>query len=127
MSAIKATVRGGRLELDVPADWPEGTEVEIYPVSPSPTRERRPSQANAAARASTASEQAESVEPAAEADSDEAWLNSPEAIADWLRWFDTLEPLELTPAEEADTQAWMKKLDEYSISKIEKRVEDIFP
>ena len=32
MSTIKATVAGGRLELDVPADWPDGTEVEIQPV-----------------------------------------------------------------------------------------------
>ncbi len=30
--AIKAIVRGRRLELDVPADWPDGTEVEIQPL-----------------------------------------------------------------------------------------------
>ena len=33
MNTIKATVTGGRLELNVPADWPDGTEVEILPVS----------------------------------------------------------------------------------------------
>ncbi len=33
MSTIKATVAGGRLELDVPADWPDGTEVEIQPLA----------------------------------------------------------------------------------------------
>ena len=33
MNAIKATVTGGRLELNVPADWPDGTEVEILPLS----------------------------------------------------------------------------------------------
>jgi len=32
MTAIKATVKGRRLELDVPADWPDGTEVEIQPI-----------------------------------------------------------------------------------------------
>lgn len=32
MTTIKATVKGRRLELDAPADWPDGTEVEIYPV-----------------------------------------------------------------------------------------------
>jgi hypothetical protein len=32
MSTIKAIVRGGRLEVDVPAEWVEGTEVEIHPV-----------------------------------------------------------------------------------------------
>ena len=29
---IKATVKGGRLEVDVPADWPDGTEVEVCPL-----------------------------------------------------------------------------------------------
>lgn len=32
MNTIKATIKGRRLELDVPADWPDGIEVEIYPV-----------------------------------------------------------------------------------------------
>lgn len=31
MTIIKATITGGRLELDVPAEWPDGTEVEIRP------------------------------------------------------------------------------------------------
>ncbi len=32
MTTIKATVKGRRLELDAPADWPDGTEVEIHPL-----------------------------------------------------------------------------------------------
>jgi hypothetical protein len=28
---IRGTVKGGRLEVNVPADWPDGTEVEIHP------------------------------------------------------------------------------------------------
>ena len=31
---IRATVKGGRLEVDVPADWPDGTEVEVYAIEP---------------------------------------------------------------------------------------------
>ena len=31
---IRATVKGGRLEADVPADWPDGTEVEEYALEP---------------------------------------------------------------------------------------------
>jgi hypothetical protein len=34
MTIIRATVKGGRLELDVPADWPDGIEVEAYPLDP---------------------------------------------------------------------------------------------
>jgi hypothetical protein len=30
MTAIRATIRGGRLEVDVPKDWPEGAQVEIH-------------------------------------------------------------------------------------------------
>ena len=32
MTRIKGTVKGGRLEVNVPADWPDGTEVEIHPL-----------------------------------------------------------------------------------------------
>ena len=32
MTRIKGTVKGGRLEVSVPADWPDGTEVEIHPL-----------------------------------------------------------------------------------------------
>ena len=32
MTTIKAIVTGGRLELSVPASWPDGTEVEIHPI-----------------------------------------------------------------------------------------------
>ena len=31
---IRATVQGGRLEIDVPADSPDGTEVEVYAIEP---------------------------------------------------------------------------------------------
>ena len=33
MTMIKARVTGRRLELDVPSDWPDGTEVEIQPLT----------------------------------------------------------------------------------------------
>jgi hypothetical protein len=37
MTTLKATIKGRRLELDVPADWPDGTEVEVVPVAATPT------------------------------------------------------------------------------------------
>lgn len=30
-TTIKATIKGRRLEVEVPADWPEGAQVEIHP------------------------------------------------------------------------------------------------
>ncbi len=35
MNAIKAIVKGGRIALNVPDDWPEGTEVVIEPLTES--------------------------------------------------------------------------------------------
>ena len=32
MTPIRAVVSQGRLDLEVPADWPDGTQVEIQPV-----------------------------------------------------------------------------------------------
>lgn len=32
MNPIEATVRDGRLDIQVPADWPDGTRVEIQPI-----------------------------------------------------------------------------------------------
>lgn len=32
MTTLRATILGRRLEVDVPADWPDGAEVEIHPV-----------------------------------------------------------------------------------------------
>ena len=34
MTTLRATIKDRRLELNVPPDWPDGTEVEIHPLSP---------------------------------------------------------------------------------------------
>lgn len=35
MTTIQAIIKGRRLELDVPADWPDGLQVEIHPLGES--------------------------------------------------------------------------------------------
>ena len=75
MTAITAIVKGGRLELNVPPDWPDGTEVVVQPVCIGETFGIR----------------------------EEDWPETPEAMADWLSWYDSLEPLIFTDAERA---AW---------------------
>lgn len=37
---MKATIKGRRLEVEVPDDWPEGAEVEIHP-APEPRIQQR--------------------------------------------------------------------------------------
>ncbi len=33
MTVIKATVKNGKIELEAPVNWPEGTEVRIEPIT----------------------------------------------------------------------------------------------
>ncbi len=77
MSAIRGVYRNGKIEIAMPVDWPEGCEVF--------------------------------VEPAAEVNSlgvrEEDWSDSPESIDEWLRWYDSLEPLVFTPEERAAWEA----------------------
>jgi hypothetical protein len=79
VEAIRATRMNGRIVPDGPVDWPEGCRLVVEPEA----------------------EEATPVEAR-----DEVWSNSAEAIADWLAWYDSLEPLEITTAEEADLADW---------------------
>ncbi len=73
MSTMKATVRDRRIELTAPDDLPDGTEVlvEVTPVSPGKI-------------GLAASEWREAA-----------------ALADGEAWLATIEPIELTPADQA--------------------------
>lgn len=75
MTVLRTTVRNGKIELAAPVDWPEGTEVRIEPFA-----------------------QATMVGL-----SEEDWPDTTEAIAAFLESMDKIEPLILTPEEEA---AW---------------------
>ena len=86
MSAIHGRVKNGKIELPAPADWPEGTEVEVRPV-----------------------EEAVGL-------TEEDWPETPEEIAAWLRWYDSLEPLILTPEDEARIAAARKAQREFELA-----------
>jgi len=81
MSAVKGTWKNGQVILDTPTDWPEGCRVSIEPM---------------------AKEEIFGIR-------EEDWPATPEALADWQKWYDSLEPLEMTPQEEADLAAWRQK------------------
>lgn len=101
MHAIKGKYRGGQIVLDEKADWPEETEVVVEPVTVEPVIGMR----------------------------EEAWSSTPEAIADWLRWYDSLEPLEMTAEEETAWYAALREQKEYEKSKFEenaRRAERLF-
>ena len=77
VNAVKGTVQNGHVVLDNPADLPEGSRVLVEPITEEETLGVR----------------------------EEDWQDTPEAITAWLRWYDSLEPIERTPQEEAEWQA----------------------
>lgn len=97
MSAIRATWQNGQIVPDGPVDWPEGVRLRVEP----------------------------DATPVGV--TEEEWSNTPEAVAEWLKWYDTLEPLVLTPDEEAEAEAWLRKMHDYSTTRVDKDVEDAFP
>ena len=79
MSVIKATLRNGRIEPDSPLDLPEGAKLLVVPAS-----------------------EIDAAGTNIDDDGDDA-EDTPEAIAQWLAWYDTLEPLIFTDDER---RAW---------------------
>jgi hypothetical protein len=97
VSEVHAVWKDGRIIPDGPVDWPEGCRLRIEP-EPGP--------------------------PEAGDDPAEGWSDSPEAIADWLAWYDSLEPLVFTPAEEADLRDWRRRVKEYTIAHMNEGIGD---
>lgn len=89
MQTVSGTYRDGQVVLDRDVDWRNGSRIEV-------------------------SLAGQAVDVQDESDSDvcfdgSRWPRTSEEIAEWLRWFDSREPLDLTPEEmariEADRQA----------------------
>lgn len=99
MNAITATWKNGQIRPDEPTDWPDGCRLRIEPLD----------------------------QQGALGMHEEDWSNTPEAISDWLSWYDSLEPLEFTAEEEAELEAWRRRAKEFSVANVDKRVEDMFP
>lgn len=96
-AAIKAMVHNGRIEVDVPDEWPEGTPVAIEPLPQDDSPGMR----------------------------EEDWPTSPEGIAALLKSWNEMEPLEITREEQADIDAWRKKVKQFTIENQDKILEDL--
>ena len=88
MNAVKGTYQNGQVILKECADWPEGTEVVVEPVA----LER-----NLGIR-------------------DEDWPTDAEGIARHLALMDRIEPLVMTPQEEADWEAARTAQEEHDLA-----------
>ena len=93
-STLAGTWKNGQVILDSPADWPEGCRVIVEPI-PDPVETLGITEAE--------------------------WPKTPGAIAEWLEWFDSIEPIEITPREEAEWHEWRQKVKEYTIANMNKR------
>ncbi len=95
MNAIRSTVKNGKIVLDAPADWPEGCGVIIEPVSTS--------------RAKIGLDESE-------------WRDDPVALADWEAWIKTIEPIELTPEEQAATARFEEAFRQFNVEAVRKQM-----
>ena len=98
MSSITGRWKDGNILLDSAADWPDGCRVVVEPLS----------------------------EEASTGLSENEWDDSPEAIAEWLQWYEALEPLEISAQEEEDLADWRRQLREYESAQAEKRARSQF-
>ena len=96
MDAIKAIVRQGRLELEAPPDWPDGTEVLIEPMTA----------------------------PSEKIGIDESeWRDDPDSLADWAAWIQTIEPLEFTPEEARRIAEFDRQMRRYNLEVVRRQME----
>jgi hypothetical protein len=77
VNAIKGIVKNGHIVLDNPVSLPEGCRVLVEPIVEEETLGIR----------------------------EEDWQDTPEAVDAWLRWYDSLKPLQFTVQEETERQA----------------------
>ncbi len=98
MNAILGVVKNGRVEVDAPPDWPEGSPVRVeLGLNGKATDDEQP--------------------------------ETPEEIEEWIRRFREIEPIELTPEEEAAWEAGLKAQKEFDIANAAKRdrgIDEIF-
>jgi hypothetical protein len=99
MDAIRSVVKNGRIEVDAPSDWPDGTPVRVELGSNG------------------------------QSEYDDLSPETPEEIQAWLRWYHSLDPIVMTPEEEAGWEAErkiQKEFDTANAAKRDRRIEGIF-
>lgn len=93
MSVITGTVKNGLIVLDEAANLPDGSRVVVHPI--------------------------ESVETIGVSEAE--WPDTPEAIADWIAWYDSLEAIELSAADEQALGAFRRRQKELGKSAFDER------
>ena len=98
MASLTGIWQSGKIVLDGVADWPDGCRVLVEPLS----MEGWPGL------------------------SEEQWRDTPEAIAEWIQWYESLEPLEITPDERDAAAAWQRQIHAYEQAQGDQRLNGLF-
>jgi hypothetical protein len=98
MILLRGTIQNGQVVLPRPADLPDGTEVTVLTHDP-----------------------AESLGIA-----DEEWPTDTEGIARLLARMERVEPFDMTAEEEAEVEAWRRKVKEYTLANQDKAALGLF-
>ncbi|MCL4203842.1 MAG: hypothetical protein KJ000_15175 [Pirellulaceae bacterium] len=98
MSCITGTKQGGHIILDRTADWPDGCRVLVEPL----------------------------VTGESCGLTEEQWDDSPEAIAEWIEWYQSLQPLEISPEEQADEASWRRQIADHERIRENDRLKGLF-
>ena len=97
MNTIKTTIQNRRIELNAPDELPDGTEVLVDVTAVSPEK--------------VGIDEAE-------------WRDDPGALADWDAWLRTIEPIELTPEEQAGNDRFEKEFRRFNVEAVRKQMEE---
>jgi hypothetical protein len=96
MNAIKGKYHDGNVVLDRKTDWPNDAEVLVELINSSKGLGMR----------------------------EEEWSDTPEAIAQWLQWYETIEPF-LSPEDEAAWHAALKAQEDYEKAIFNSRADEL--
>jgi hypothetical protein len=99
MNAIRSVVKNGRVEVDAPPEWPDGTPVRVE------------------------------LGLNGKSEDDDEGPETPEEIQAWLHWYHSLEPIVMTREEEAAWEAdrqMQKEFDIANAAERDQRIEGIF-
>lgn len=97
MKTIDGVYRNGHVIPSVPVNWPEGMRVRIQPSN---------------------------EESIPDGLSEDQWPKTAEQKAAWAAAIDALEPMELTPEEEAEWTKARQDVKEYTLAKMRQQAQD---
>ena len=98
MVMLKGSIQNGQVHLSQPTDLPDGTEVMVL--------------ANGV--------------PETIGIPDDQWPTDPDGISKLIARMERVEPFEMTPAEEAEAQAWRHRVKKYTLAHQDSAIEGIF-